>query len=341
MRGGHRPLPVRLVLAGAALAATAFAAWAPVATATYPGDNGKLAFVSSNDSTSTSTGRISRVYVAKPDGSALREVASSPFGSSVGWSADGDRLVVCHAGPNGGRIHVMRPDGGGSRLVKRLSQPVFDCEFSPDRKLILYSSNARGRGEESLNDLFTIKADGTDVKRLTNGPDSLVEPTWSPNGRFIAFVRLRLAQSEDDAPDRSGIYRMRSDGSQKEQLTRFDTTIETYPDYSPSGSQIAYSGEGSDQVNDTGLGGISVMDADGSSVRRLTTNPLDFNPFFSPDGRQIAFIRPTGGTTLFDRLPVPDRGVFFFNRRNGAITAFAVNKGDETHGAWQPVGGLE
>ncbi|MFQ6118135.1 MAG: TolB family protein, partial [Candidatus Bipolaricaulia bacterium] len=61
-------------------------------------------------------------------------------------------------------------------------------------------------------DIYTMNPDGSDLRRLTSGTGNNEAPSWSPDGRHIAF-----------SSDRSGIpqiYIMRADGSGQRPVTR-------------------------------------------------------------------------------------------------------------------------
>jgi Tol biopolymer transport system component len=89
-----------------------------------------------------------------------------------------------------------------------------------------------------------MRADGSGVKQLTNTSVAESKPTWSPNGKKIAFV----ASSE--------IWVMNADGSGRKRLTR-NSFPDTQPSWSPSGNRIAFV---SARTGDTNRN-IYVMDA--------------------------------------------------------------------------------
>ena len=100
-------------------------------------------------------------------------------------------------------------------------------------------------------------------------------PTWSPDGRRIAFGSDRDGNRE--------IYVMNADGSGVTRLTDNDA-IDSGPAWSPDGRRIAFSSTRDGRFE------VYVMNADGSGVTRLTDNDaFDWHPAWSPDGRHIAF----------------------------------------------------
>jgi TolB protein len=102
------------------------------------------------------------------------------------------------------------------------------------------------------------------------------DPTWSPDGQRIAFSSTRDRGSE--------IYVMNADGSGVNRVT--DTLgIQMCPAWSPDGQKIAF-------VSDGGVGGIWVVNADGTGQRRIL-RPSRIatcgRVAWSPDGSRIAF----------------------------------------------------
>jgi TolB protein len=122
--------------------------------------------------------------------------------------------------------------------------------------------------------IFTMRPDGSDLRRLTEGFD----PQWSPDGTRLAFWRI-------DADGAFTVHVIDADGTGERSLVRgYD------PTWSPDGQHIAF-----------GCGGICVMNADGSDVMAVTAHELntvqgqtcieDTHPRWSPDGSTIAFMR--------------------------------------------------
>ncbi|MBN2565490.1 MAG: Tol-Pal system beta propeller repeat protein TolB [Candidatus Eisenbacteria bacterium] len=130
-------------------------------------------------------------------------------------------------------------------------------------------------------ELYRLRADGSDPKRLTEGRSTESSPCWSPDGRRIAFVS-----------DRSGspqIYVMSSTGGSAERLT-YRGGYNTSPDWSPKGDLIAYTS----QVE--GVFQIFTVDVETKEVVRLTAGRENKeDPSWAPDGRHLVYSVKTGG----------------------------------------------
>jgi Tol biopolymer transport system component len=152
--------------------------------------------------------------------------------------------------------------------------------------------------------IYVVNPDYTGLTRLTDPAKGAFDssPTWSPDGKSIAFVRLvtsvpRFAEAHE-------IFVMNADGSGVRRLTR-NSVNDGYPAWSPDGKWIAFSRE---DPHSRKLGDVSfdiwVMRADGSGARQLTNSRDDeVEPAWSPDGRQIAFVAD-GRTSPGARLVV-------------------------------------
>ena len=117
--------------------------------------------------------------------------------------------------------------------------------------------------------IYVMDTDGGKLQNLTNNPADDDGPSWSPDGKHIAFV------SDRDGGRFWGIFVMNANGSNPRNLTKDgdDLHIDFDPSWSPNGKHIAFASFG----RNGGKADIYVMDADGQNPRQLTNNPLAFD----------------------------------------------------------------
>jgi TolB protein len=169
-------------------------------------------------------------------------------------------------------IFTMIPDGTG---VRQLTHGLFfedHMDWAPgNAKLVA----------QAAGDIYVVNADGSGTKNLTNTSNAdESDGMWSPDGRKIVYTRG------------SDIWVMNSNGTGQRNLTR-STASDDQPGWSPDGRKIVFL-SGQVGIGQPGVATVHVMNADGSGKRSLTTNNTaqsDDDPRWSPDGRQIAFVR--------------------------------------------------
>ena len=138
------------------------------------------------------------------------------------------------------------------------------------------------------HDIYVMNANGKNQKRLTDHPAGGSQPSWSPDGKKIAFTSRRNGGNIQ-------IFVMDSDGQKPIRLT--NEVWDQDPDWSPDGQKIALTG-----YKNVGLRGeawnkdIYVINADGKNRKQLTRIAgNNSNPSWSPDGQRIAFVNSGWG----------------------------------------------
>src|SRR5215203_1268941 len=141
---------------------------------------------------------------------------------------------------------------------------------------------------EGDSEIYTMKPDGTGVKRLTSNAAEDSDPEYSASGKKIAFTR-----GQDN---RAEIYTMNDDGSEVKRLTN-NETYDAQPAWSPDGKKIAFTRSNRDRE----VTEIYKMNADGSGATRIVKGGCFdcssaredyaeeyYNPDWSPEGKKIA-----------------------------------------------------
>jgi CSLREA domain-containing protein len=146
-------------------------------------------------------------------------------------------------------------------------------------KIVFSSDRTTGTGvhnPEGDLEIFTMNPDGTALKQLTKNTVGDFNPSYSSDGKKIAFSSARAGNLD--------IFVMNAGGTNQTNLTTKNTGSDFNPTFSPDGKKIAF------ETNRTDLLQIFVMNIDGSNPTNLTSNLLIAgDPAFSPKGDKIAF----------------------------------------------------
>jgi Tol biopolymer transport system component len=231
------------------------------------------------------------------DGGGLRQIthirvpgSSIPGVEQPAWSPDARTIVfdsdlhrTAHRivnlftiGPGGDGLHEISLAAGGLAVAPA---------YSPDGKLISYEWDADAEPGHRQG-IDVAHADGSRVARLTElDSDVAVDgrPAWSPNGKWVAFTRIR-------GSGKGVIVKVERDGGGRVVLTppRLDANNAAW---SPDGRRIAFNSA------NTSVPGVSanvyVTNADGTSLHRLTHyaggSRNAYMCDWSPDGKHIVF----------------------------------------------------
>ena len=224
-------------LATVTLMVVALLSAAATASAAYPGDEGRIAFV-----------RDGAIWTAETDGSDELRLTGTGTAYTPVWSPDGQRIAFT--------------------WYRR----------SPDTRA----------------DIWTMAADGSDKRQVTAERAWEASPSWSPNGRWIAFMSDR----EEIGFGAAAIYKIRSSADARaRQLTDggvswggLESINETNPAWSPLGNVIVFQRNFSDGgCAGCGFAEFWTITPDGETETRLLAPGDAREPAWSPYGKRIAY----------------------------------------------------
>jgi Tol biopolymer transport system component len=269
-------LPALLRILGAAVlvaCAVALLAVSGEAEASFPGKNGKIAY---------NNGGV--IYTINPDGSAKSKVTNTYVsGYPIDYSPDGKNITYTSyegfndrkdTGPQtDAEIYTIKVGGGAKTNVTNNNRDDEDSSYSPDGKRIAYT-HWDGHDLE----IYTVNTNGTATFQVTNNGTNEFDPSYAPDGKKIVFS----GEESNFWPLFTyavEIYTIGVHGKNRVQLTN-NATYDYFPDYSPDGRRIAYSGSGEKSTN------IYTISARGGDKTKVTKGD---DPDYSPDGKKITY----------------------------------------------------
>jgi len=171
---------------------------------------------------------------------------------------------------------------------------------------------ASDRENQPYSDIFVMDVNGRNVIQLTDSRANDEWPSWSPDGRKIAFTSDRDGNEE--------IYVMNADGTDEVNLTK-NSAEDVLSSWSPDGKRIVFT-----STRDVNWE-VYVMDSDGANQVSLTNNPADDgNPAWSPDGKRIAFYSKRDGN--FD--------IYIMNADGTGQVNLTNNPATDSRPSWSP-----
>jgi Tol biopolymer transport system component len=291
------------------------------AHAAFPGQNGKIAFVSTRDGNP-------EIYTMNTDGSGVTRLTNDPQGDCwPKWSADGKRIVFGISGSSfcgfptdifpAFDLYVMNKDG--SNVVRlttdggtQTSAAKTSATWSPDGSKIAFSEPLYPDPHVTM---YSVRPDGTNLAPMfTTDSFSIYDPAWSPDGSRFAISSAR------GRPEAAlAIATVKVDGSD---YSRLPAGVAFAPNWSPDGSQIVF------DLNNS----VSVINADGTGPQDLMPGQEGDWPAWSPDGSKIVFNRGSAPNAI-------NTDLYTINPDGTGLTRLTNNNMSDDQPDWQPLPG--
>lgn len=223
---------------------------------------------------------------------------------SFDWSPDGKRIAL-----GWGSLFLCAVDLESGEVEVISEHVCLDwrsgISWSLDGGRIAFVS----RESPAKADIYVLDLKSGEVRRITDGRGNNLYPSWSPDGKKLAFSSDRSGYFDICLVDERGRIR---------KLTS-STSDDVTPAWSPSGDKIAFASIANGNAD------LFLINPDGTGLRRLTSHPsIDIHPSFSPNGERMVFSSNRDG----------DFDLYILDLRSLRIEKLAEIPGNEGDPIW-------
>jgi Tol biopolymer transport system component len=308
-------------IAAVAVAATATASFsvagATPAEATFPGHNGRVAYMDTVFTRAHPDGE-NEIFTIRDNGTSRRRLTSRGGNDDPRWGPFGHRILYTHRSDAGGsQIWVMNgPYGGHKRnLSGRSHHADSQPAWAPGGHRVVF---VRANFHAHTVDLVTYSFVTGQFTALQVGDGfnlGAQEPAWSPDGRLIAFSGVTKTATDVKVD----LFTVHPDGTGLNQITQTTRFFEDSPNWSPNGSRLVYARAGGPAFCEE----LDTINPDGTGRLRLRAGCEALGPVWSPNGRTVlAYLAGVHHPGLYVMAP------------DGTRARFLVSGGA---GDWQPL----
>lgn len=191
------------------------------------------------------------IFLAKPDGTGLRRLTDTyGYDAEATVSPVGDKIIFTSMRDGDPELYTMNLDGtdqkrltfqkgydggaffsqDGKKIVFRASRPVTKKDSADYRELVV-----NGYVRPTALEIYTMNADGSNMKKLTGYGKASFAPFFFPDGKRIIFasnINSKSGRTFD-------LYTINSDGTELEQIT-FSNTFDSFPIFTKDGKHLIF-----------------------------------------------------------------------------------------------------
>jgi TolB protein len=122
-----------------------------------------------------------QLYTVRPDGSKLTRITNLPsIRGRSDWSPDGSSIVTYSGEAWKREVYIMNADGSNLHQLTPSGGNSQGPSFSPDGRWVAFTAYFDHFGDENGCEIYIIRIDGTDLRRLTNNDYCDYQPRWGP-----------------------------------------------------------------------------------------------------------------------------------------------------------------
>lgn len=277
---------------------------------------------------------VSHIYLTGLDNSADRQLTFGPEGESAPrWSPDGRFLSFTSSrkGPaKGTQVWILDRSGGEATQLTAVKGRLQSYEWSPDSRhlaLVVADPDPEAESEETnaavprvskppkpividrykfkqdvvgylpsgrFSHIYLFDVETRKTERLTTGKWDETLPSWSPDGKMIAFLSNHNQDPDRDAVSQIYLAEVKAGTTEKALTPSVVRVGRSRPEWSPDGRLVAFLEEDEKKYNAYNMDHLAVIEVESSRLRRFdTVESIDrgiSSPRFTADGKAITFL---------------------------------------------------